>query len=145
MRCVARGPAHRAILLARLRVDACVRARVCVLWCRMHAHAPRSCERVPLTMLVPLCPPTVCRVQEISLEVEMSGVGSTQSMLHAAFDACAETVGMELEANESKQISLRYVTREGKEKRLNTKVPWEELLTARAILIKLQQVGAPRR
>ena len=36
--------------------------------------------------------------------------------------------------------SLRYSARGGKEKRLNTKVPWEELREAESIMIKLQSV-----
>ena len=43
-------------------------------------------------------------------------------------------------ASENKQISLRYSARGGKEKRLNTKVPWEELREAESIMIKLQSV-----
>ena len=58
-------------------------------------------------------------------------------MLRAAFDACAETVGMELEAA-NKTITLRFVTRDGRERKLNTKSSWEELREARCVMIRLQ-------
>lgn len=80
-----------------------------------------------------------------AVQVPMSGIDSTEQMLHAAFDACAETVGMELEASDSKQISLRFLSAAGKEKKLTTKVAWEELRESSAIIIKLQHVGAARR
>lgn len=81
--------------------------------------------------------------EEMQLRVPLAGVSNTEDLLRLAFDACAETVGMELES-EGKQIVLRYVTAEGREKRLNTKVPWEDLRSARSIIIKLQRVGSRR-
>ena len=81
--------------------------------------------------------------EEIELSVPMSRVFSTEEMLHAAFDACAETVGMELEAA-NKTITLRFVTRDGRERKLNTKSSWEELREARCVMIRLQSVGGTR-
>ena len=74
------------------------------------------------------------------IDVPMSGISSTEEMLRAAFDACAETVGMEL-ASESKQIVLRYVTSDGREKRLNTKVKWDELKRANLMIIRIEHAG----
>ena len=44
----------------------------------------------------------------------------------------------ELEASDSKQIILRYTTSEGRERKLNTRVPWEDMQNATGILIMLQ-------
>ena len=78
--------------------------------------------------------------EEVRIDVPMSGISSTEEMLRAAFDACAETVGMEL-ASESKQIVLRYVTSDGREKRLNTKVKWDELKRANLMIIRIEHAG----
>ena len=78
--------------------------------------------------------------EEVQLLVSMGGVTSTEELLRVAFDACAETVGMELEASEGKHISLRFITQSGRERKLNTRTPWGELASASAILIKLQPV-----
>ena len=99
---------------------------------------PLAAGAPPATMAVLV---TLEGDEEHSLDVPMSAIVDTESMLRAAFDACAETVGMELEANDSKQIVLRYVTPSGKEKRLNTKVPWTDLRQARAIIIRLQSMA----
>ena len=45
---------------------------------------------------------------------------------------------MELESA-TKRIALRYVLPSGREHKLNTKVPWTDLQSAVAIVIKLEQ------
>ena len=79
--------------------------------------------------------------EELELSVPMGGVTSTEDLLRSAFDAAAESVGMELEASEGKHISLRFLTRSGREKKLNTRTPWDALQEASAIIIRLKHVG----
>ena len=49
---------------------------------------------------------------------------------------------MELEASETKQIQLRYLSASGRERKLNTKVPFADLQQASAIRIQLLHVGS---
>jgi len=72
----------------------------------------------------------------------MAGLHSTEELLQAAFDACAEAVGTALEASDSKRIVLRYVLPSGQERKLSTKVAWAELQGATAVIIKLQPRAA---
>ena len=60
-------------------------------------------ESIPLTVLLP------SGGGELQLQVALGGIGATEELLRAAFDACAEAVGLELEASDSKQIVLRCV------------------------------------
>jgi len=82
--------------------------------------------------------------QVVNVELSMAGLSSTEAVLQAAFDACAEAVGMELEASDSKQIVLRYTTPSGREKKLNTKVPFDELKGANSLVIKLQAASGSK-
>ena len=77
---------------------------------------------------------------EMVLRIQVGAISSTDALLQAAFDACAEAVGAVLETS-SKRIILRYVCA-GVERKLNTKVPWEELKGAEGIIIKMQQRSA---
>ena len=79
--------------------------------------------------------------EEIQLSIPMGGVTSTEDLLRFAFDAAAESVGMELEASDGKHISLRFVTQSGRERKLNTRTPWDELQEASAIIIRLKHLG----
>lgn len=78
--------------------------------------------------------------EEFTMQVPMSGIDSTETLLRACFDACAESVGMELQASQNQQIVLRYVTSGGRERKLNTKVSWEDLRRASIIIIQLKSV-----
>ena len=77
---------------------------------------------------------------EMVLRIQVGAISSTDALLQAAFDACAEAVGAVLETS-SKRIILRYVCADV-ERKLNTKVPWEEggaqgkLKGAEGIIIK---------
>ena len=83
---------------------------------------------------------------EMVLRIQVGAISSTDALLQAAFDACAEAVGAVLETS-SKRITLRYVCADV-ERKLNTKVPWEvggaqgKLKGAVGIIIKMQPRGA---
>jgi hypothetical protein len=77
---------------------------------------------------------------EMVLRIQVGAISSTDALLQAAFDACAEAVGAVLETS-SKRIILRYVCADV-ERKLNTKVRWEvggaqgKLKGAEGIIIK---------
>ena len=93
---------------------------------------------MPLTVRLGGADGTDDKTLSVPLNSPLAPVKSTEDLLQAVFDTCAETVGAELEATDSKQILLRYVTATGKERKLNTKVPWEDLRQAVCVVITLQ-------
>ncbi len=52
--------------------------------------------------------------ETVELKVAMAGILSTEALLQASFDVCAEAVGMQLEGSDSKKLVLRYVRRPGR-------------------------------
>ena len=73
-------------------------------------------------------------------EVEMCAQKDVSELIIAVLDLAAEAAGTELAPDGCK---LRFTTPSGDERKLNSKVPWDDLMQARSIRVKLSSGREP--